>query len=70
MEYMPQFETQVPDPLREDLPKLLTPGGMRAPAIRILLLIFITEYALERSPVLDARATTSAGVNALCGKAV
>jgi hypothetical protein len=51
MEYMPQFETEVPDPLREDLPKLLTPGGMRAPAIRILLLIFITEYALERSPV-------------------
>jgi hypothetical protein len=48
---MPQFETEVPDPLREDLPKLLTPGGMRAPAIRILLLIFITEYALERSPV-------------------
>ena len=25
MECMPQFETQVPDPLRQDLPELLAP---------------------------------------------
>ena len=46
---MPQFEAQVPNPLREDLPDLLPTGGVRTPAIRILLLIFIGEDRLERS---------------------
>jgi hypothetical protein len=36
MERMPQFQTQIPDPLREDEPKLLAPGGVRTPAVRIL----------------------------------
>ena len=49
MQRMPEFQAQVPDPLREDLPKLLAPGGMRTPPICVLLLVFIRENALERS---------------------
>lgn len=51
MEHLPQFKAQVPDPLGEHLPRLLAAGGVRTPAVRILFLIFITENALERSPV-------------------
>ena len=39
---LPEFEAQVPDPLREDLPKFLATGGVRAPTIRVLLYIFIS----------------------------
>ena len=39
---MPQFETKIPDPLRKNMPELLAPGGVRAPAIYVLLLVFIT----------------------------
>src|SRR2546423_1157903 len=35
-------------PLREDLPELLPAGGMRAPSISILLLIFIGQHRLKR----------------------
>lgn len=48
---MPQFKAQVPDPLGEHLPKLLAAGGVRTPAVRLLFLIFITQNALECSPV-------------------
>jgi hypothetical protein len=48
---MPQFETEVPHPLREDLPELLAPGGMRTPPICVLLLIFVSEHALKPSSV-------------------
>jgi len=51
MEEMTQFQAEVPDPLRENEPKLLAEGGVRTPAIRILLLVFIREHALECSPV-------------------
>src|SRR5438067_1058166 len=47
----PSSRSLVPQPLREDLPALLAPGSMRTPAIRILLLIFIRENTLERSPM-------------------
>jgi hypothetical protein len=51
MQDMPQFQAQIPDPLREDLPELLAAGGVRTPAIRILFLVLIAEHGLERSPV-------------------
>jgi hypothetical protein len=48
MESMSQFQTQVPDPLAEDLPELLPTSHMRTPAIRILFLILIGEDGLKR----------------------
>src|SRR5690242_2701905 len=44
---MPQFQTQVPDPLRDQLPALLPAGSMRAPAVGIKLVVFIGERRLE-----------------------
>ena len=35
MKLMPQFESQVPDPLGDQLPALLSPGRMAAPAVGI-----------------------------------
>jgi hypothetical protein len=49
MEEMAQFQTQVPYPLTDDLPKLLSPLGMRDPAISRLLAVFIGEDRLEGS---------------------
>ncbi len=48
MQRMSQFEAQIPDPLRKNEPKLLAPSGMRTPAVRILLLILISEDGLKR----------------------
>jgi len=36
MERMPQLEAEIPDPLRKNEPKLLAPGGVRTPAVRLL----------------------------------
>jgi hypothetical protein len=47
MKLVPQFESQVPDPLGYQLPALLSPGHMAAPAIGIDLLIFIGECRLK-----------------------
>lgn len=44
---MPQFQTQVPHPLIDDTPCLLTPGGVAAPPIRVLLVILISQLRLE-----------------------
>ncbi len=46
---MPQFQAQVPHPLRQDLPKLLAPRGMRTPSICGLLLVFRSSHALKPS---------------------
>src|SRR6266700_4722538 len=46
---MSQLQAQVPHPLRHQLPALLSPGGVRAPAIRVALLIFIGQCRLEGS---------------------
>jgi hypothetical protein len=40
MKLMAQLQAEVPHPLRDDLPALLTPGGMTTPAIRVLLQVF------------------------------
>ena len=44
---MPQFQAQVPHPLRDHLPALLPPGGVAAPAIRVLFGILIGERRLK-----------------------
>lgn len=37
----PTDSAEVPDPLRDPLPALLAPGGVRAPAIGVLFVVFI-----------------------------
>ncbi len=44
---MAQLLAQIPDPLREDLPDLLTVWRVGTPAIRVLLTIFIGQHRLE-----------------------
>jgi hypothetical protein len=44
-----QFQSEVPDPLGNDLPTLLTPGGMAAPTVGLLLAIFIAECIFKRA---------------------
>jgi hypothetical protein len=46
---MPQLQAEVPDPLRNHLPALLSPGGVTAPPIGVDLLIFIGECWLKGS---------------------
>jgi hypothetical protein len=41
LKHVAQFESQVPHPLRHDLPDLLPTRSVRTPAIRVLLLVFI-----------------------------
>ena len=41
MQLMPQFQTDIPDPLCHHLPALLPPGRMTAPTIWIDLLILV-----------------------------
>jgi len=43
MKLMPQFQAQVPDPLRHHLPAFLPPGRVRAPAVRVLFGVFICQ---------------------------
>ena len=47
MQPMSHFEAEIPDPLRQNEPKLLTPGGVRTPAVGLLFLVFISKYALK-----------------------
>src|SRR5437588_6438224 len=47
LKQMPQFQAQVPDPLRDNLPRFLSSGRMRAPPVGILLLIFIGKHRFK-----------------------
>jgi hypothetical protein len=38
---MAQFEPDIPYPLGHDLPGFLAPGRVAAPAVRVLLVVFI-----------------------------
>lgn len=44
---MPQFQAQVPHPLRDHLPALLPPGAVAAPAVRVLFGILLRERRLK-----------------------
>src|SRR5512135_3199409 len=46
---MPQLQAEVPYPLRDHLPALLSPGRVTAPPIGVDLLIFIRERRLKGS---------------------
>ncbi len=48
---MSQLQAQVPHPLRDDPPCLLSPGRVRTPPIRILLVILISQLRLEGATV-------------------
>ncbi len=37
-----EFETEIPEPLGQDLKELLSTGGMRHPTIGVLLAVFIS----------------------------
>src|SRR5215471_14417820 len=47
MQLMPQFQAQVPHPLRHALPGFLPPGRVAAPSIWINFLVFIGKDRLE-----------------------
>jgi hypothetical protein len=44
-----EFQAEIPDPLAQDLPELLPARGMRAPAIGILLEVFIGQNRFART---------------------
>ena len=46
---MAEGETQVPGPLGQNEPELLAPGGVRAPAVRLLFPVFVREHRLKRA---------------------
>src|SRR5437588_8848441 len=51
MKTMTQFEAQIPHPLREDLPKLLSIGCVGAPTVCVLFFVFIGKDRLKTAPV-------------------
>ena len=46
---MPQCEPDIPDPLSENEPEFLAPGGLRTPTVRILFFVFISQHGFKRS---------------------
>ena len=42
LQLVPQFESDIPDPLADDLPGFLSPGRVAAPAVGVLLAVFIS----------------------------
>ncbi len=44
---MAQFQTEVPHPLADQLPCLLTRGRMADPSVGVLLLVFISQRILK-----------------------
>src|SRR6266536_1019320 len=49
VQVMAQFQTEVPEPLADELPALLSPGGMTTPPNRVLLAILIGECIFKRA---------------------
>ncbi len=47
-ELMAQLQAEIPEPLRDDLPALLAARGVRAPTVRLLLLVFIGKGRFKR----------------------
>jgi len=46
-EVLSEFQTQIPDPLIQDLPEFLATSGVRTPTIWVLFPIFISKDRLE-----------------------
>src|SRR6266487_1824851 len=53
---MAQFQPQIPDPLSNDLPALLTTGSMAAPTVRFAASISSSESAVSKAPRCETRA--------------
>jgi hypothetical protein len=49
LKLMTQFQTEVPYPLAQDMPALLTPGRVTTPAIGVLLDVFISQSIFKRA---------------------
>ena len=49
MELMAQLQTQIPDPLRHDLPCFLAHCSMATPAVGVLFLVFISQSIFKRA---------------------
>jgi hypothetical protein len=47
-EVLAQFQPEIPDPLRQDLAKLLAARRMGVPAIRVLFGVFIGQHGFKR----------------------
>jgi hypothetical protein len=67
MKRVPQVESQVPDPLGDELPALLSRGRMAAPAVGIDLLVFIREHRLK-GPTMQVHLNDIAGGKCLLGQ--
>src|SRR5258708_2540347 len=52
LQLMPQFQAQIPHPLRDDLPRFLPPRSVRTPAVGVLFLVFIGKDRLK-SPAMQ-----------------
>ncbi len=65
MEAMSQFQAQIPHPLANHLPGFLPTGSMRAPAIWVLLLVFVGEDCLKSTTVQVEGHDISSGEGAL-----
>ena len=48
---MPQFQAEVPRPLRHDLPGFLSPGRVATPAVGLKLLVFILQSPFKGTTV-------------------
>jgi hypothetical protein len=59
-----KFQTQVPNPLSQNLKELLSPGRMRDPPIRILLGVFIEMCTVSNEPRWRYRSRTSLALKA------
>lgn len=46
-EVLPQFQPDIPCPLRQDLSEFLAPRSTRIPAIRVLLLVFVGQHGFK-----------------------
>jgi hypothetical protein len=67
MKLMPQFESQVPDPLGDQLPALLSPGRMADPAVGIDLLVLSRERRLK-GPAMQVQLDHIAGREGVLGQ--
>ena len=62
---MAQFQAEVPYPLADDLPCLLTASGVTTPAIRVLLQVFIGKSIFKCAAMQVERHHISSGEGAL-----
>ena len=65
LKLMPQFQAEVPHPLREDLPPFLAASRVTTPAVGVLFLVFISEGVFKRAAMQIQRDDICGGKSAL-----